>query len=197
MQVLFDVDGVLIEPWRFRDLLDSDYGIAPEATRNFFATRFRKCLVDAADLVEELPPFLEAWGWPGTVDEFLRVWFEVENAPNAPVFEFVSRLRKGGWSCHIASNQERRRARYLVEVMGLHKHFESLFFSCDLGASKPDSAYYERIEASLGFAASQLVLVDDSERNVAAARERGWLAFRFDGLESLEDMAVALDGSAS
>ena len=33
---LFDVDGVVILPWRFRNYLEREYGISPQVTREFF-----------------------------------------------------------------------------------------------------------------------------------------------------------------
>ena len=197
MHALFDIDGVLVEPYRFRDLLESVYGIGPDTTRTFFQTRFPLCLAGEADLLEELPPFLESWSWPSSLEDFVRIWFEIENAPVAAVFEFVAALRADGWRCHVASNQERRRATYLTEVMGFGSRFDTLFFSWDLGVCKPDPTYFEKIETTLESPGSRLVFVDDSERNVAAARERGWRAVRFDNLESLRDVAAVVDSAAS
>lgn len=193
MRVLFDVEGVLVAPWRFRDLLETNYGIGPETTRKFFQTRFLSCLAGEANLKDELTPFIEEWGWPHSLDEFVRVWLEIENAPNAAVFEFAAGLRAEGWPCHVASNQERHRARYLADVMGFDQHFDSLFFSCDIGTCKPDPAYYQHIESELGCVGSALVFVDDSDRNVIAAQERGWNAIRFDGIQSLKEVAAALE----
>lgn len=56
--VLFDVDGVLVHPWRFRDLLTRKYGIAPATTAPFFRGTFESCVVGQADLLGVLPPFL-------------------------------------------------------------------------------------------------------------------------------------------
>lgn len=36
--ILFDVDGVLVHPWRFRSTLARDYGITEAMTATFFRT---------------------------------------------------------------------------------------------------------------------------------------------------------------
>ena len=196
MDVLFDLDGVLVHPRDFRRLLESDYGIGPETTRTFFQTRFVSCLRGEADLVEELPPYLEEWGWPDSADEFVRIWFEVESTPIHDVLAFVTGLRVRGLRCHIASNQERHRARYLAETMGFRELFDSLHFSCDLGVVKPDLAYYGGIEAALGRGGSDLLFIDDNVRNVEAARTTGWRAVHFLGPESLDEVTSILDAAA-
>ena len=43
MDVLFDVDGVLVDSRRFRQLLDTEFGISPETTRLFLYGRFNLC----------------------------------------------------------------------------------------------------------------------------------------------------------
>lgn len=197
MEVLFDADGVVTQAWGFRTLLDTEYGISPSTTRPFFESRFVDCLTGEADLFDELPPYLDAWGWPGTMDSFVETWFETENRPNERVLAVVSDLRAGGHRCHIASNQERHRARYLRKTMGFGGRFDSLFFSCDLGARKPDSKYYERIETALGRTGPELLFIDDSAHNVEAARVHGWIAVVYTGPESLEEVASMLGESAS
>lgn len=196
MDVLFDIDGVLVHPWGFRRLLESKYGISPETTRAFFDTRFNLCTRGEADLFEELPPHLEAWGWPGSLREFVETWFEVENTPNRDVLEFVVKLRAQGHRCHIASTQERHRARFLSEVMGFQHQFDSLFYSYDLGVQKPDLAFFAAIEADLGYGGRRLLFIDDVAENVKAAGSLGWLGVHFTGVQSLDEVTAQLQGAS-
>lgn len=81
--VLFDADGVVINPMlRFARLLESEYGITPATTRGFFGGIFHECLVGRAELGEVLPPFLEAWGWPGSTGEFIGLWLAADDHPD-------------------------------------------------------------------------------------------------------------------
>jgi len=43
VNVLFDVDGVLVEPFLFRAHLSAEHGIDPHMTRPFFDFRFNLC----------------------------------------------------------------------------------------------------------------------------------------------------------
>jgi putative hydrolase of the HAD superfamily len=191
--VLFDVDGVLVHPWRFRNYLAREHGIQPEATRSFFQGPFTRCVLGESDLYEVLGPFLEVWGWPGSLPSFIETWFAEENAPNTAVLDYVDALRTRGIRCHVASTQERHRARFLSRDMGFARRFDSLLFSCDLGAAKPDPEYFRRACRRLKRPPAELLLVDDAAGNVEAARAEGWQAVLYTGPESLEEVSAELE----
>lgn len=174
--VVFDLDGVLIPPWRFRGLLRDRFAIPPERTAAFFRGDFVKCVLGESDLREVLPLHLEEWGWPGTLDALLEAWFEIENAPDPGVLAAAAAIRAAGLPCYVASTQERYRARYVERDMGFGELFDGLHFSCDLGCKKPDSEFFERVAGELGKGASELLFFDDTPGNVARAAELGWNA---------------------
>lgn len=194
--VLFDVDGVLVHPWRFRDYLIREHGIGPETTKPFFRGAFVRCVTGRADLFEELPPFLDAWGWRESVAAFVEAWLREEDALNGEVLSYVDELRKRGVRCHVASTQERHRAAYLAGEMALADHFDSLLFSCDLGAAKPDGEFFALAQRRLGLPVSRLLLVDDAAGNVAEAQRQGWKAVHYVGLESLTEVQSNLEVTA-
>jgi putative hydrolase of the HAD superfamily len=183
--VIFDIDGVLIRPWGFRDALIRERGITPEMTAPFFGGAFIDCIEGRADLFETLPPFLPSWGWPGTASEFVTEWFATENTPNEPVLEIVGELRRH-LPCHIASNQERHRARFIATEMGFDRQFDRLFFSSDLGSGKPSEEFYATVAVRLERAGDELLFFDDVEANVKAARRAGWHAERFTTVAQLK-----------
>ncbi|WP_018656270.1 HAD-IA family hydrolase [Actinomadura flavalba] len=63
--------------------------------------------------------------------------------------------------------------------------FERLFFSCDLGAVKPEDAAFERMLSALRADASRCLYVDDGAANVAAAARHGFVAHRYRGAGGL------------
>jgi putative hydrolase of the HAD superfamily len=185
MEVLFDVDGVIVHANGFRRLLAASYGISPDMTRSFFAGPFLSCARGESDLRAEVRPFLESWGWPGDIQDFIEVWFEVDGRVDASVLAFVDELRGRGFRCHVASNQERHRAADLIERLNLRSRFDRFFFSCDLGALKPEVGYFGAIAERLGAEGQDLMLIDDLPHNVEGARNAGWSAVLYSGKESL------------
>ncbi len=183
--ILFDVDGVLVHPWRFRQWLEREHGITPAMTAPFFQGPFGACAAGKADLVDVLPPFLLAWGWTGSVTSFVAAWHARENAPDHEVLAIVATIRAAGMRCFVASTQDARRAAYLRQDMGFDRLFDDLFFSCAIGAGKPQQGFYRGITARLGLAGSELLFFDDAPANVAGARAAGWSAELFTNVASL------------
>lgn len=183
--VLFDVDGVLVHPWRWRDRLVQDYGITPTMTAPFFTGPFGDCLAGRADLLEVLPPFLAAWGWRGSAEAFVEQWCVTEHAPDLAVLDVVAGLRRRGVPCYVASTQERHRAEYLRTTMGFADHFDDLFFSCHVGSEKPHRRFYLALAERLGRPASELLFFDDVPKNVEGARACGWFAETFVSVDRL------------
>jgi putative hydrolase of the HAD superfamily len=174
--LVFDVDGVLVHPWRFRDLLASQHAISPEMTAPFFKGPFRDCVLGRAELHSVLPPFLETWGWDGSLERFVETWLTVENAPDLAVLEQFDELRAQGLRCFAASVQERVRGRYLTRDMGFGARFDGLFFSYELGLVKPQVEFFREVASRIAEPPGSLLFFDDAQRNVEAARLAGWRA---------------------
>lgn len=174
--LIFDVDGVLVEPWGFANYLKREYpAIAPQ-TAEFFRGIFADCLVGKADLREVLPPYLAKWGWPHSLDEYLRLWFEMERAVDARLLAAIAQARRAGFRCYVATNQERHRVAYMLTHMGFGEQFDGLYSSAHLGFTKPDARFFAAITTELDIPADQIVFWDDSAANVKAARKHGWQA---------------------
>ncbi len=63
--------------------------------------------------------------------------------------------------------------------------FEPVLFSCELMATKPEPELFAQVENRIGVSGSQLMLIDDSPKNVAAALAAGWQAIHFDNADLL------------
>ncbi len=188
MEVLFDLDGVLLRSWQFRVHLVEEYGITPEQTRPFFSGPFERCSVGEGDLYESLRPFLPQWNWPGSIESFVSTWFACDGEVDERAMQFADALRSSGVGVHIASTQERHRASYLMNKLELGRLFDSVHFSCDVGAAKPDAAFYRGVEERLSASPNELLLVDDAMENVESALELGWQAIHYAGFESLAEI---------
>jgi putative hydrolase of the HAD superfamily len=172
--IVFDVDGVLIDP-EFPRVLRDTLGVSPDLASQFFGGPFRNCLEGRTDTKVELLPFLTEWGWRDSVDEFVDLWLRSDSTLNAPAFRFARSLLDAGYRCVVASNQERHRAAYLTGQLDC---FSRLFFSCDLQCRKPDVSFFESVRTTLDVPAREMLLLDDQLTNLLAAREDGWHAAR-------------------
>jgi putative hydrolase of the HAD superfamily len=144
-----------------------------------------------------LAVYLDQWGWRATAASFIETWMREDGTPDAAMLHFVASLRWQGFRCHVASLQERNRAAYLRQTIGFERAFDETFFSCDLGAAKPDPAFYAKIQERLLRPLGELLLVDDSRVCVEAAHAAGWQAFHYEGPGDCARLATAIPGFQS
>ncbi len=105
-----------------------------------------------------------------------------------PAREVVRELRAGGTGCHLATNQDDLRTSYMRSRMGYDDLLDRCFYSCEVGASKPDERFFSAVASELGLDLGELAFVDDTLENVEAARALGVRALLWhdrDGAEAL------------
>lgn len=94
------------------------------------------------------------------------------------VMDVVSDPRTVGPVCLLTNATDRLETD--LAALGILNAFDHIFNSSVIGAAKPDAQIYAHIESVLGVAPGKIAYVDDSEGNVAAARDRGWNATLID-----------------
>jgi putative hydrolase of the HAD superfamily len=129
------------------------------------------------------------WGVRDRADELAGQWRRVEVDPG--MVGLVRGLRATGLPCHLVTNQNDQRAAHLRDCLGYGDLFDRIFASCELGLTKSDDGFYERVVAALGPAPSRVLVVDDSSDHVAAARRAGLRAVRW-SLADGHDRLLAL-----
>ena len=189
---VFDADGVICIGEKFGVALEKEYGLPATRLSAFFADSFPDCVAGRSDLKQQLSNVLPSIGWPSTVDVFLQFWFDRENVLCPDALACVQTLRQQGHRCFLGTNQEAYRAAYLRNTMGLERAFDAIFPSCEVGLAKPAPLYFEEVRRRLDCPRDSLMLIDDSIRNVAAAKSCGWRSLHYRGPADLRKvLAVA------
>jgi putative hydrolase of the HAD superfamily len=167
---IFDADGVIINGKLFSQHLADDLGITAEMTIPFFSTAFNECLEGKKDLRTEIEPFLSTWGWQGSVDDFLKYWFESERTIDTKLVALIQEFRKKGVKCFVATNQEHRRTNYMRKEMEFENFFDGVISSADLGVKKPNLVFFELLHEKTGRPdKTSTWFFDDTLKNVEAA----------------------------
>jgi putative hydrolase of the HAD superfamily len=184
--VLFDADGVvqrnppgwfehlhsLVAPGRGRAFVDDVFDTEKPAMRG--RRDFRGVLTEVTS----------RWPVDASVEELLAHWHRID--VHAPVVELVGELRATGLRCCLASNQNAHRAAYMRDRMGYDAVFDEQFYSCDLGALKSSAVFFDRALEVLALPASDVLLVDDKQEFVDAARDRGLRAEQWSLAEDVD-----------
>jgi putative hydrolase of the HAD superfamily len=188
--IVFDADGVICTGGMFTEHLEREHGIKSVQLDSFFKENFPFCILGQKDLRSEIAPILNGIGWTYDVDRFLDFWFRSESVVDARVLGVVASLRTRGVRCFLGTNQEQNRLAYMRRNMEFDQVFDHVFASCELGAAKPASDYFTRVAEKISSRAEDILLIDDSIKNVEGARSVGWNAIHykhFDDLAFLQD----------
>ena len=62
------------------------------------------------------------------------------------------------------------------DAMGFGRMFDGLFYSCELGLTKPRRGFFDAIAERIAHEPGRLMFWDDDEANVSAAHAAGWQA---------------------
>jgi putative hydrolase of the HAD superfamily len=174
--VMFDADGVLQKlPGGWQAAAESHFGArALEFIQRAFEAEL-PTLAGEGDLLVALAEVLADFGITAPLEEVHRdIWLCMEPAPAS--LAVVRALRERGYGVHLGTNQERHRAAYMREALGYDALFDVSCYSCELGAAKPDPAFFTEAARRIGAEPSAILFIDDNARNVAAAREAGLTA---------------------
>ena len=187
--LVFDLGGVVFrwEPHEFLQRLlprrAPDRAAAQVLTAEFFQGfggdwgDFDRGRIEAAPLAERIAARTGL-----TVAESRRVIEAIpdELQPIPETARLLERLHRAGRPLHYLSNMPAPYARHLEAAQEVLKLFRNGVFSSRIGVIKPEPAMFAHAARVFGGNPSELVLIDDIQGNVEAARAAGWRALRFD-----------------
>lgn len=181
-----DVDGVVVHTesgasseW-YANVAD-DLGVDPaELLREFFEPHWPAIIVGRADLRATLEPVLRKLEPGLSVDTFVKYWFEKHSfVDDAVIREVRYWSRSTCGRTVLVTNQEKYRAQYLWNVVGLRRHFDEMIWSGQLGVTKSKADFFHRASHLLVVPPPAVLYFDDDEGNVRVAAESGWVAYRY------------------
>jgi 2-haloacid dehalogenase len=182
--VVFDLGGVLIDwdpRYLFRKLLADE-----AAVEEFLATvctpewnaeldRGRPFAEGVAELVERHPEHAAA------IAAYHERWPEMLAGEVPGTVEVLADLRAAGVPLYALTNWSAETFAITRGRFEFLTWFDGLLVSGEEGMTKPDPAIFRLLLDRFGLDPGATVFVDDSEANVAAARELGIDAVRFTG----------------
>lgn len=192
--ILFDLDGLVIvgKTKLFSQRISEELNVPYEQISEFFTTDFRECSFGRADLKEKIQPYLIKWGYKGSVDDFLKYWFEGESNTDENILKIVSDLRQKGIKCYIATRQEKYRKDYLLDVRGLKDKFDGTFCTCDIGYDKWQEEYWNYVFCKLSLKPQEIMFFCDGQKNIDSANKLGVEAYFYDNIEVLKEKVSLL-----
>lgn len=166
---LFDCDGVLQHP-----ALNFVDGLAALGGPNFPWAVFDAelpALRGEVSLESILAEVVAAQDVSCSVGELLTLWDHI--SVDEAAWSVVDDVRALGVQVALATNQQDYRAGRMRASLGYDERVDHSFYSCDLGACKPEPEFFLRILEVLDVPAAATLFIDDSAGNVEVADRLG------------------------
>ncbi|MDJ1157653.1 HAD family phosphatase [Chelatococcus sp. SYSU_G07232] len=181
--VVFDIGNVLIE-WDPRHLYRKIFGGDEGKVEAFLGTvctpawnleqdRGRRWADAVAELSAAFPQ------WRAEIAAYDERWHEMVPGAIQGTVAILDRLRSAGVPTYAITNFSDEKFVEARLRFPFLEGFEGIVVSAEVGLLKPDLAIYSLFLDRYGLAAGDCIFVDDSPRNVAAARAVGMHAHHF------------------
>ena len=180
--VIFDFDGVISKEKTGEQKTSCDW------LRELFDEDYKKCLTGEATLHHRMGiKFPDGLPDGSSKDEFIERWIQYGTLDiDGRIIDIINQLRGKGYRVCMGTNQVHERINRIESLIG--DKFNAIFASARIGAMKPDPAFYKHIQRELGSGPGDIIFIDDSVNNVAAALDLGWNAHHYQGdISELED----------
>jgi putative hydrolase of the HAD superfamily len=121
------------------------------------------------DFPDGLDGVLAGFGLAVDAEElYAALWGSITVDPGS--LQVAAAVRAAGVGVHLATNQHPRRAELMQRTLGYQDVVDSGFYSCEVGAAKPEPEFFRRVLHCLGDPDPEhVVFVDDSLVNVESA----------------------------
>lgn len=188
--LLVDLDGVL-RRW------DPEVPARIEAAYGLPAGALEKTAMDWSRLLPAITGAVSHADWVAGVAEALEApeavaeWQRYRGEVDPDVLAFVREARAAGAPVAIGTNATDHLDADLA-ALGLAGEADAVVNSSVVGAHKPTREFFAAACQALGRTASQVLLVDDSDRSVRGARVAGLSAYRWNGPADLPYLRAAL-----
>ena len=112
---------------------------------------------------------------------------------NSRVMGFVKECKDLGYRLVVASNASKRSFEWRNKKFGLMNVFDGRIISSDIGFRKPSEDFFQYMIDVVGFKPKEILLIDDSDRNIEVAEELGIKSIKYEDEKSLSKIREFLD----
>jgi HAD superfamily hydrolase (TIGR01509 family) len=180
--VVFDIGNVLVR-WNPRNLFRKTFDDEARMER-FLSTALAMDFVSLTDIVADFSQAVaeRARAFPEFARElhlFDERWIETLGAPIEENVALLRRLTRAGRPVYALSNFATVKFAIARRMYDFLDEFDHAVISGHVGVAKPDPRIYEILYDQVGRRPEELLFIDDSLRNVEAARVTGMAAIHY------------------
>jgi FMN phosphatase YigB (HAD superfamily) len=129
-------------------------------------------------------------GFAGSDDDLDDAWCGAF-LPDPSVIDVLDRHRGDRVLALFTNNGPLEEQALTLRYPDVFARFDHLFFSHRLRHRKPEPAAFTAVAGHLGASGEEIIFIDDSTANVAAARAAGWRCFQYHDVAQLRHELAA------
>lgn len=175
--IIFDVGGVLFDYKRAFDAINKHLATNSSHIMNVIDKYIGSGELGTATFNQVWLDILKPLNKVNKLDKVIDMWwsheFWLEDA-----FSLVKELKKSGYRLAILTNNWNDMGPRLINVPGI-ENFDYIFESSDIKLRKPDPAVFQYVEDKIQTTGNDILLIDDTEKNIVAAKSFGWQSFLY------------------
>ncbi len=173
--MVFDLDGVYFKNGtkNFLSNLSLKYGISPEEAKEVYLKSnlmksYKSGEVSGREFWEWA---IKQWGIDATPNELLKL-LEEGYEINRKAVNIIKRIRGKGIKSIVCSNNFKERINLLEKRFKFQKDFDYVILSYKYGMLKPE--LLEKVVEETKMEPGEIVIIDDGEETIKAAKELGY-----------------------
>lgn len=188
--VLFDLDGVirLFDP-EDTSAIEHRHGLPSGAIQSIAFSPALLAQVTTGRITRA--EWLQRIGTELGDQDAAQAWGSVPSRLSRPVLDLVDELRGHGIRTAILTNGTDTIMREAEEA-GLHRHFDAVFNSAEIGWTKPDVRAFQYALDALRLGPDEVFFTDDSASKLEGARSLGMPTHHFSGADGLRSALRAV-----
>jgi len=195
--IVFDFGGVLVD-WNPRHLYCKLFNGNTSAMEHFLTEinftewnlqqdKGRPFAVGVAELTKQFPQYADL------IRAYDERWEETIAGPIQSTVNILGELKQAGYRLHGLSNWSDEKFQMVHEKYEFFNWFETILVSGAVELVKPDPRIFTMLLERIGRTASECLLIDDSEANIAAARQMSFRTIQYRSSDQLKKELGELD----
>jgi 2-haloacid dehalogenase len=195
--IVFDFGGVLMD-WNPRYLYRKLFNGNTHAMESFLTEinffewnaqqdKGRPFAAGVVELTKQFPQYADL------ILAYDERWEESIAGPIQSTVNILNELKQAGYRLHGLSNWSEEKFRIVREKYEFFNWFETIIVSGGVKLVKPDPRIYTLFLKRIGQIASECLLIDDSEANIAIARQLNFKTIQYLSSDLLKKELVGFD----
>jgi len=196
--IVWDFDGVINNAVQDGEFIwgkkfEQDWGYSLKEFESFvFSGDFNDVLIGKTSLTSLVENWAKNVSFEGSVPDILKYWHQNDTSYVSEILEIIETVNRLGIRQVVATNTDIERTKFIKHHLHELRGVNEIYSSGLLKVAKPESAFFEILQRLEKKNPSEILFIDDSEKNIMGARNVGWNAiiFKPDSAQFIKDILL-------